>query len=295
MEIRVLRYFVEVAREENITHAALRLHISQPTLSKQLKDLEAELGKKLFKRSSSSVHLTQEGLLLYKRAQDILEMVDKTTKEFQSLKEMVGGDVHIGCAESENISYIARRFKALQKRYPNICFQLCSGDTQDLRDRLDQGLFDFALIVQDPDLSKYNALKLPGHDRWGVLMLRNDRLSHKETISCTDLIDVPLIVSRQGIQDDLLQVFGELVDQLHIVATFNLAYNASILVKEGLGYALTFDRIVETSPENGLCFRPLALNLEVSMYLIWKKHQIFSPAAQAFLEEIKTDLIHSNG
>ncbi len=292
MEIRVLRYFVEVAREENITHAAKRLHISQPTLSKQLKDLEAELGKKLFNRRSTSIHLTQEGLLLYKRAEDILKMVDKTTKEFQSLGEIVEGDVHIGCAESENISYLAKRFKALQQRHPNICFQLCSGDTQDLRDRLDQGLFDFALIVQTPDLSKYNALKLPGYDRWGVLMRIEAPLAKKERISWDDLIDVPLIVSRQGLHDDLLQLFGEVVDQLHIVATFNLAYNASILVKEGLGYALTLDRIVETSPESGLCFRPLDLDLEVSMYLVWKKYQAFSPAAQAFLDEVKANLAH---
>lgn len=290
MEIRVLRYFVEVAREENITHAAARLNISQPTLSKQLKDLEAELGKKLFKRSSSSVHLTPEGVLLYQRAQDILNMVDKTTKEFQSLGEMVGGDVQIGCAESENISYVARRFKALQKRYPNVCFHLCSGDTQDLRDRLDQGLFDFALIVQDPDLSKYNALQIPGYDHWGVLMPKQSPLAEKERISKEDLIGLPLIVSRQGIQDDLLRVLGEVVDQLHIVATFNLAYNASILVKEGLGYALTFDRIVEVSPESGLCFRPLNGDLKVPMYLIWKKYQVFSPAAQAFLNEVKTNL-----
>lgn len=164
MEIRVLRYFLEVAREGSVTHAAERLHISQPTLSKQLKDLEAELGKKLFVRSSFSVRLTDEGMLLRKRAEDILDMVDKTTEEFKALDEVNGGDIHIGCAESDGIGHLARRVRELQERYPRIRVHLYSGDTEDLAERLDRGLLDFAVLAQAADLPKYNSLEFPGEE-----------------------------------------------------------------------------------------------------------------------------------
>lgn len=177
MEIRVLRYFLEVAREESITRAAKQLHISQPTLSKQLKDLESELGKKLFVRSSFSVHLTDEGMLLRKRAEDILDMVDKTAEEFKALGQVAGGNIHIGCAESEGIKHLARRIKAVQKQYPRIRVHLYSGDTDDLSERLDRGLLDFAVIAQAVDLSKYNYLKLPGTDTWGVVMRKDAPLA----------------------------------------------------------------------------------------------------------------------
>lgn len=290
MEIRVLRYFLEVAREGNITHAAKRLHISQPTLSKQLKDLERELGKKLFIRSSFSIHLTPEGILLRERAQSILEMVDKTEKEFHSLGEVIGGDIHIGVAESKSIQYLAQRIKAIQKEYPAICFHLCSGDTEDLAERLDRGLFDFAVIAQAVDLSKYNYLEFPGSDTWGVIMRKDDFLAQKEAIFIEDLLDQPLIVSRQGIQEDLPKIFQEKVDDLHIVATFNLAYNAGVLAKEGLGYVLTFDGLIDTSEKSELCFRPFIPALETKLFLIWKKYPTFIPATQIFLKDLKKNL-----
>lgn len=170
MELRVLRYFLEVAREGNITHAAERLHISQPTLSKQLKELESELGKKLFVRGNYNVRLTDEGMLLRKRAEDILDMVGKTEDEFRALGEITGGDIRIGCAESDGMKHLARRFKAVQAQYPGIRFHLYSGDTEDLAERLDRGQLDFVVIAQEVDLSKYNYLKLPAVDRWGVVM-----------------------------------------------------------------------------------------------------------------------------
>ena len=173
MEIRVLRYFLEVAREGSVTHAAQRLHISQPALSKPIKDLEAELGKKLFVRSSFSVRLTDEGMLLHRRAEDILDMVDKTADEFRSLGQITGGDIHIGCAESDSIKHLARRMKAIQGQYPGIRVHLYSGDTDDLSERLDRGLLDFAVIAQAVDLSKYNYLELPGADTWGVVMRKD--------------------------------------------------------------------------------------------------------------------------
>lgn len=288
MEIRVLRYFLEVAREGSITHAAQRLHISQPTLSKQLKDLETELGKKLFTRSSFSVHLTDEGMLLRKRAEDILDMVDKTTNEFKALNEITGGDIRIGCAESDGIKHLARCVKALQIDYPRIRVHLYSGDTEDLAERLERGQLDFVVISQEVDLSKYNYLKLPAIDTWGVIMRKDSPLAEKETIQMNDLLELPIITSRQGIREDLPKWFTEKADQLNIVATFNLAYNASILVREGLGYAITFDRLINTGADSELCFRPLTPVLETKMYMIWKKYQVFSPVAGLLLNEMKT-------
>lgn len=287
MEIRVLRYFLEIAREGSVTHAAERLHISQPTLSKQLKDLEAELGKKLFVRSSFSVRLTDEGMLLRKRAEDILDMVDKTADEFKALGQIVGGDIRIGCAESDGIKHLARRIKAVQERYPGIRVHLYSGDTEDLAERLDRGLLDFAVIAQAVDLSKYNYLELPEADIWGVVMRKDASLAQREAICIDDLLDLPLIVSRQGLREDIPRLFGEKADRLNVTATLNLAYNGSVLAREGLGYVLTFDKLVDTSRESQLCFRPLFPRLETRLYIIWKKYQVFSPAAEVLLNEMK--------
>lgn len=287
MEIRVLRYFLEVAREGSITHAAQRLHISQPTLSKQLKDLEGELGKKLFTRSSFSVRLTEEGMLLRKRAEDILDMVDKTEEEFKAFGAVAGGDIYIGCAESEGIKHLARCIKAVKEQNPGIRVHLYSGDTNDLAGRLEQGLLDFAVIAQAVDLSKYNYLELPWADIWGVVLRRDDPLSAKESLGVEDLLDKPLIVSRQGLREDLPRLFGEKVDRLNVTATINLAYNGAVLVREGIGYALTFDKLVNTSDESDLCFRPLAPRLWTQLYVIWKKYQVFSPAAELLLQEMK--------
>lgn len=293
MEIRVLRYFLEVAREGSVTHAAERLHISQPALSKQLKDLEAELGKKLFVRSSFSVRLTDEGMLLRKRAEDILDMVDKTTEEFKALGEITGGDIHIGCAESENIKHLARRIRSVQTRYPGIRVHLYSGDTEDLAERLDRGLLDFAVIAQAVDLSKYNYLELPGADIWGVVMRKDAPLAQKEAVFLDDLMDLPLIVSRQGFREDIPRLFGEKVDRLNVTATLNLSYNGSVMAREGLGYMLTFDKLVDTGEHSELCFRPLTPGLETKLYIVWKKYQVFTPAAELLLEEMKQHLLPS--
>lgn len=287
MEIRVLRYFLEVAREGSITHAAQRLHISQPTLSKQLKDLEGELGKKLFTRSSFSVRLTEEGMLLRKRAEDILDMVDKTQEEFKALGDITGGDIHIGCAESEGIKHLARRIRDIKGQHPGIRVHLYSGDTNDLAGRLEQGLLDFAVIAQAVDLSKYNYLELPWTDVWGVVLRRDDPLSAKEALGVEDLLGKPLIVSRQGLREDLPRLFGERVDRLNVTATINLVYNGSVLVREGIGYLLSFDKLANTGRESGLCFRPLSPRLETPLYLIWKKYQVFSPAAEVFLDKLR--------
>lgn len=287
MEIRVLRYFLEVAREESITRAAARLHISQPTLSKQLKDLEDELQQKLLVRTNYSVRLTDAGMLLRKRAEDILDMVDKTAEEFQMLDEDVSGDIHIGCAESAGMKYLARCLNMLRKDHPRIRYHLHSGNTEDVAGRLDSGLFDFAFLVEPPNLSKYNYLEVPDADIWGIVMRKDSHLASKGHICVDDLIGLDLICSDQAMKVDIPRWCGEKSDRLTLSGTVNLAYNGSVFVKEGAGYMLSFDKLVNTGFDSELCFRPLFPMLETKMYVVWKKYQLFSPASELLLNEMK--------
>lgn len=290
MEIRVLRYFIEIAREGNMSRAAETLHVSQPTLSKQMKELEKELGKKLFKRGSTTLTLTDEGMLLRKRAEDILEMVDKTTDEFKALDNIMGGDVQIGCAESYLIKYLARAIGQLKADYPLLRYHLSSGNTEQVTEKLDKGLLDFAVIVEPPSLSKYNYIEIPGSDVWGLLMKRDNPLTKKKTIVVDDLLGLDLICSDQAIKVDIPRWCGEKVDMLNFTGTTNLFYNGSVFVKEGLGSMLTFDRLADTGADSGLCFRPLSPALETKMYVIWKKYQVFTPIANLLINELKNIL-----
>lgn len=288
MEIRVLRYFLEIAREENMTRAAERLHISQPSLSRQMKELESELGKKLFVRSSYSIHLTEEGMLLRKRAEDLLAMADKITNEFKTMDDITGGDIYIGCAESYLIKYLAQAVRQLNIRYSGIRYHITSGDTEQVAERLDKGLFDMAFIVEPPELSKYNYLEVPETDTWGAIMRKDCPLSKKKAIRIEDIIDYPIFCSEQSARVDLPRWCGENIDKLNIMATFNLANNEAVFVREGLGIALTFDRLVDTGYDSELCFRPVTPALHTKMYVIWKKYQIFTPIAELLLNELKT-------
>lgn len=290
MEIRVLRYFIEIAREGNMSRAAETLHVSQPTLSKQMKELEKELGKKLFKRGSTTLTLTDEGMLLRKRAEDILEMVDKTTDEFKALDNIMGGDVQIGCAESYLIKYLARAIGQLKADYPLLRYHLSSGNTEQVTEKLDKGLLDFAVIAEPPSLSKYNYIEIPGSDVWGLLMKRDNPLTKKKTIVVDDLLRLDLICSDQAIKVDIPRWCGEKVDMLNFTGTTNLFYNGSVFVKEGLGSMLTFDRLADTGADSGLCFRPLSPALETKMYVIWKKYQVFTPIANLLINELKNIL-----
>lgn len=290
MEIRVLRYFLEIAREENMSRAAEKLHVTQPTLSKQMKDLEQELGKKLFHRGSTSVSLTDEGMLLRKRAEDILDMVDKTADEFKSLDNIAGGEVYIGCAESHQIKHLAQAIKKFKEKYPLFRYHLTSGNTEQVTERLDRGLIDFAVIVEPPNLAKYNYLEVPEVNTWGLVIRKDDVLSQKEKICIDDLIGIDLICSAQAMQVDIPRWCGEKVDMLNLSGTINLAYNGSVFVKEGLGYMLSFDKLADTSADSELCFRPLEPPLETKMYVIWKKYQVFTPIAELLLGELKLQL-----
>ena len=287
MEIRVLRYFLEIARESSMSRAAETLHVSQPTLSKQMKELESELGKKLFHRGSTSVSLTDEGMLLRKRAEDILTMVDKTTSEFRELDNITGGEVHIGCAESHQIKYLAWVIKDFKEAYPRFRYHLTSGNTEQVVERLDRGLIDFAFIVEPPNLERYNHIEIPGTDIWGLAIRKDHPLAEKKEIVFADLTGVDLICSEQGMKFDIARWCGENADQLNLSGTINLCYNGGIFVEEGLGGMLTFDRLVNTDNDSNLCFRPLSPRLETKMYIIWKKYQVFTPIAELLLEELK--------
>ncbi|WHY95400.1 LysR family transcriptional regulator [Peribacillus simplex] len=292
MEFRVLRYFLTVAREGSITAAANVLHVTQPTLSRQIKDLEQELGKKLFIRSSHSIILTDEGMLLRKRAEEIVDMVEKLGVEFSSMEETISGDVYIGGGETDAMRQIARVVKNLQLSYPNIRYHLYSGNSDDVNERLDKGLLDFGILIQPADLSKYTYVNIPTKDVWGVVMRKDSPLAFKDTIHAVDLLNVPLICSRQAMKQTLSKNefadwFGGNFDKLNVVTTYNLAYNAAIMVEEGIGYALTLDKIVNTSSDSNLCFRPLEPRLESGLNIVWKKHQVFSAAAELFLKEIQ--------
>ncbi len=292
MEFRVLRYFLTVAREGSITKAADYLHITQPTLSRQLKDLEKALGKKLFNRSSHNIILTEEGLFLRKRAEEIIDMVDKTEAELNSMEETIGGDVYIGGGETDAMRMIARAAKELQLSYPNIRFHLYSGNEDDVTERLDKGLLDFGILIQPADLSKYNYINIPAKDVWGVVMRKDSPLAFKDALQAVDLVNVPLICSRQAMKDtfsknEFADWFGENFDKLNVVTTYNLAYNAAIMVEEGIGYALVLDKIVNTSIDSNLCFRPLEPRLESGLNIVWKKHQVFSSAADMFIKKFQ--------
>ncbi|MCM3675243.1 LysR family transcriptional regulator [Peribacillus simplex] len=298
MEFRVLRYFLTVAREGSITGAANFLHVTQPTLSRQLKDLEQELGKKLFIRSSHSIILTDEGMLLRKRAEEIVDMVDKLGVEFSSMEETISGDVYIGGGETDAMRQIARVVKNLQLRYPNIRYHLYSGNSDDVNERLDKGLLDFGILIQPADLSKYNYLDIPTKDVWGVVMRKDSPLAFKDIIQAVDLLNVPLICSRQAMKQTLSKNefadwFGGNFDKLNVVTSYNLAYNAATMVEEGIGYAITLDKIVNTSSDSNLCFRPLEPRLESGLNIVWKKHQVFSAAADMFLKELQAKFSNS--
>lgn len=287
MELRVLRYFVEAAREESMTNAAVKLHVTQPTLSKQIKELEEELGQKLFVRGNYHIRLTPEGEILYKRARDILELADLTALEFASMNDFNGGDIHLGCAESDGVTLLAKAARQLQTEYKNLHFHLYSGNAETVCERLDKGLLDFAVVVQNVDLSRYKYLDLRVADTWGLIMRKDSPLVSKEYIEIEELTELPLIVSRQGTTNEMPEWLQKNYDRLNIVATYDLIFNASILVKEGLGYALGLDKLVNTSAESILCFRPIIPLISSPLRLLWRKEQRFSKAAALYLDKIK--------
>lgn len=286
MEIRTLRYFLAVAREENMTRAADILHVTQPTLSKALKSLEDELGKKLFTRHSFRIELTEEGVLLRKRAEDLVFMADKIEQEFLSLDDITGGDIYFGLAESYQIRYLAREIHEFKKVYPDLRYHITSGDTEQVTERLNKGLLDFAVICETPDERKYNFILFPEADYFGAVIPADSELAKKEKIKVDDLVGLPLFCSEQSWENDIRPWAKERFHELHLEGSFRLSYNGSMFAREGLGILLTLNNLIDTSPESGMVFRPLTPHVEMKMYLIWNKYQSFTPIAERFLKQI---------
>lgn len=288
MDIRILQYFLTVAREQTISGAAQALHMTQPPLSKQLKELEEELGKQPFVRGKRRITLTQEGMLLRKRAEEIVSLMEKTKAEVAASGAAISGDIYIGGGETEGMRHIAKTVLKLQQDHPDIHFHFFSGDGADVTERLDRGLIDFGTLIEPIDLSKYDSIRLPRPDVWGLLLRKDHPLAQKEVIHPKDLLDIPLISSRQLIdQNGLSGWLGYSAEKLRIVANGNLLNNLRLLAEEGVGAVITLDGIINLSGDSPLCFRSFAPRMESWMYLAWKKYQVFSPAAEVFLNELQ--------
>lgn len=287
MEIRVLKYFLAIARELNISKAAEALHITQPTLSRQLMDLEEELGTKLVVRSSRKLSLTGDGMLLKRRAEDIVSLADKTISEFTSGSEMINGDIYIGGGESDAMRLIARIAAEMREEYPNVHFHIFSNDSDDIADKLNKGLLDFGIFMEPADITKYEHLRLPAFDTLGVLMRSDCPLAVRDVIRPEDLQHLPLIVSRQMLHSrDVMKWLKKDFEQLNVAATYNLLYNAALMADEGLGYVLCFDKIIRTNEKKTICFRPLASDIKMHIDIAWKKYQAFSKPAELFLKRL---------
>lgn len=289
MELRVLRYFLAVAREGNISAAAANLHITQPTLSRQLIDLEHELGAQLLVRGgrNQGISLTEKGQLLRRRAEELIDLADKTQLEMNHDDYNISGTVSIGGGETGAMRIIARTAKALQKKYPDIRYHLYSGNAADVKERLDKGLIDFGVFIEPADIQKYDHIRLLATDVWGLLVRKDHPLATRSSILASDLQGIPLFISQQRFTD-IAAWLGYDPSHLNVVLNYNLVYNAALMVDEGLGCALTIDKLVNTTANSNLHFIPLEPRLEAHLDIAWKKYQVFGKASELFLEHLKS-------
>lgn len=288
MELRTLRYFLAVAREENITNAARVLHVTQPTLSRQLKDLERELGVQLFVRGNRKTVLTDDGMLLRKRAEEIVSLADRTEAELASSHEEVVGDVYIGGGETYAMATVAEVIAELQQRYPDLHFQVHSGNADDVCERIDKGLLDFGLLIDPAPISRYESLSLPLSDRFGLLVRTDNPLAEKGFVEPTDLRREPLITTRRTVMEALIAPWaGVDASDLDIRDSINLIYNGTLLVRQGVGSAVCLDKLVFDAPETRLRFLPFKPALVVHSHIVWKKYQVRSTAAETFLTALR--------
>lgn len=288
METRELRYFLAIAREGSISKAAKALFLAQPSLTKQMQNLEKEIGRKLFIRGRRNIELTSAGILLKERAEAILELLEKTKDDLRTSEEKITGTITIGAGESYLMKDIAKAAEHIRKVYTGIRFQFLSGDSLAITEKLDQGLLDFGVLVMPADLKGYDSLLLKEQDIWGAIMRKDDPMATKGSLAPRALVDKPLIVSNQTLKhSDISMWFGKELASLNIVATYDLIYNASIMVKEGLGYLIGINNIIDTSNDSELCFIPFHPEIKTSLAVVWRKYQKFTKAAQVFLEVLK--------
>ena len=282
MEIRVLKYFLLVAREENITKAANLLHLTQPTLSRQLMQLQEELGVQLFRRSKHHIILTEEGMLLRRRAEEIVALADKTKDDLQHREEQLSGTVAVGSGELRSSRFLAQLLTAFQTENPLVSFAIYSGNSDNIKERIERGLLDVGLLQEPVDITKYSFVRTPGREQWGILVRADSELAARESVSPADLAAVPLILpEREIVQNELLNWFGPYAEGLRITATGNLLYNLAALARDSGSGVLTLDL---NCTYEGLRFIPLAPAMESNTVLVWKKTQTFSAAASALIE-----------
>ena len=294
MELRTLRYFLAVCEHGTMSRAAEALHVTQPALSRQIAALERELGTTLLERHSRSVTPTEKGLYLQRRAREIVGLTDRTEADFARAEGIVAGDVRIGAGESDGMRVVAARIKAFREKHPGVRFHLHSGNAPDLIERLERGIDDFSVLMSYPDVDRYAHLRLRPTDAWGVLMCADDPLAARDAASPADLLDAPLIVPERHAKGDklaglLATWFGDHAAEANVAATYNLAYNGALLVREGVGRMLSFDGLTTVGPGTGLEFRLLFPPLVSVIDLAWKRDAPLGDAARRFLELMRTE------
>lgn len=285
MELRVLKYFLTVAQEENITRAAQILHITQPTLSRQMIQLEEELGVKLLKRSGHHVYLTDDGLLLKRRAREITELAEKTKDDFLHRDSEIAGEIAIGSGEYRASSILTDLLARFQREYPLVRYRIFSSDSDNIRERIERGILDLGLLMEPADISKYDFIRIPEEEVWGILVREDMELARRESVGSEDLVHTPLIMTRREMmQNELLHWFGEYANQIEVMAGGNLLYNMAAMAKSGIGTVIT--PILDCSYE-GLKYVPLRPGIRTGIVLVWKKAQVYSAATKAFIEYVK--------
>jgi len=290
MDVRVLRYFIIIAQEENFSHAAAILHVSQPALSRQIADLETSLGTKLFTRNKRHIQLTQDGYYLLERAQEIISLVDKTTYNLQK-QDVINGTLDIGAGESVALSVVMETIKQLLHKYPNIHVNFHSGDSEAIQAELNSGILEFGIIMGNKQLDNYNKIKLPEENRWGIVMHSDEQLASRKAIKPSDLIGRPLLSSRQATKRKTFQTWSNgLFDQFNIIGTYNLFFNAGLLIKTGACMALTYENLADTSDGSNLVFRPLEPELTDPNTLIWSKNRNLPEIDTLFLETLQKNI-----
>lgn len=293
MELKTLKYFVMIVREQNISKAAERLYLTQPTLTKQMQELENELGAKLFERGKRKITLTEDGLFLYKKAQEIIDLETITKNSFQNKDKKINGEISIACGETYAMNYLLEIYKKIHRANPLITISLFSGNDEDVREKLNNGLAEFALFIGLTNLDNYNFIKLPLNETWGLLMNKNSQLAKKETIKSEDLSNLPLLVSRQVYRaNELSGWLNKDLSKLNIIGTYNLLYNASLMVKEDSVYAITIDKLLKD--DNKVVFKKFEPELTSNIYFAWKKYQVLSKAGQLFLDELNKKIENKN-
>lgn len=291
IDTRLLQYFLAVAEEQSITKAAEYLHISQPTLSKQMMDLEESLGKQLLIRGRKKVTLTEEGTFLRGRAQEIISLMDKTESAFRENEENISGDVYIGCGEHRSTFSIMQIIRSIQEEYADIRFHFFSSNADAIIERLDKGLLDMGFLLEPEITPRYDYQKLPLREAWGILMRKDSPLADRGKISFADLAALPLIMPSQTSNNNRLTAyFADAMPKPYIVSTYNLIYNAGLMVEAGIGYALCIDELINTAGSHPLTFRPLSPELYSNVYLFTKKYQVFSKATRLFLSRLAANI-----